>query len=35
MARLTEENNRLRAERDQLQWYARLGHILGEQTVLD
>ncbi len=35
MARLIEENNRLRAERDQLQWYARLGHILGEQTVLD
>jgi PAS domain S-box-containing protein len=35
MARLAEENNRLRAERDQLQWYARLGRILAEQTVLD
>jgi PAS domain S-box-containing protein len=35
MARLVEENNRLRAERDHLQWYARLGYILGEQTVLD
>jgi PAS domain S-box-containing protein len=35
MARLAEENKRLRAERDQLQWYARLGHILGEHTVLD